>query len=109
MGITSPSANMASTQYTAAKHGVVGLTRADAVGYAQHKIRINAICPGYVRTPLLGNSPQSGKMAGEIAKIPMGRLAESEEIADSITFLASPWSSYITGTTLVADGGYTVN
>jgi NAD(P)-dependent dehydrogenase (short-subunit alcohol dehydrogenase family) len=108
-GLVVPSPSIPSTQYAAAKHGVVGLTKADAAGYAQHKIRINAICPGYILTPLLGDAPQSGMMDGEIAKVPMGRLGSPEEIADCIVFLASPWASYMTGAALVADGGYTVN
>lgn len=108
-GLIAPPPNIPSTQYTAAKHGVVGLTKGDAVGYAQYGIRINAICPGYINTPLLGNAPQSGAMDGEIAKVPMKRFGESEEIADAICFLGGEWSSFMTGATLVVDGGYTVN
>ena len=108
-GLVAPPPYIGATQYTAAKHGVVGLSKADALSYAAHKIRINAICPGYIQTPLLGDAPQSGAMDPEIQKVPMGRLGSPEEIADCITFLASPWASYVTGSSLVADGGYIVN
>jgi NAD(P)-dependent dehydrogenase (short-subunit alcohol dehydrogenase family) len=108
-GLVGPSPSIPSTQYTAAKHGVVGLTKADAIHYAQHGIRLNAICPGYILTPLLGSSPTTVMMDGEIAKVPMGRYGEVEEIADSICFLASEWSSFMTGANLVVDGGYTAN
>jgi NAD(P)-dependent dehydrogenase (short-subunit alcohol dehydrogenase family) len=108
-GLVGPSPSIPSTQYTAAKHGVVGLTKADAIGYAQHGIRLNTICPGYINTPLLGSAPQTGMMDSEIAKVPMGRFGESEEIADAICFLGCEWSSFMTGASLVVDGGYTAN
>jgi NAD(P)-dependent dehydrogenase (short-subunit alcohol dehydrogenase family) len=108
-GLVAPSPSIPATQYTAAKHGVVGLTKADAIGYASQSIRINAICPGYIHTPLLGSAPQTGEMDGELQKVPMGRLGTPEEIADCICFLASPWSSFMTGASLVVDGGYTAN
>ena len=86
------------------------LTRVqDAVAYAAQGIRINAICPGYVNTPLLKEATAAGAMDSEIAKTPMQRLADVEEIADSIVFLASPMASFMTGASLVVDGGYTVN
>lgn len=108
-GLVGPSPSIPSTQYTAAKHGVVGLTKADAISYAAHGIRLNAICPGYILTPLLGSAPQTGQMDGELEKVPMRRFGTTEEIADCITFLASPWSSFMTGSNLVVDGGYTSN
>jgi hypothetical protein len=81
----------------------------DAITYAAQAIRINAICPGYVNTPLLQEATASGAMDSEIAKTPMGRMAHVDEIADSIVFLASPMASFMTGASLVVDGGYTVN
>lgn len=77
--------------------------------YAAHSIRINAICPGYVNTPLLAKAASSGLMDGEIAKTPMRRLADVEEIADCVVFMASPMASFMTGSALVVDGGYTAN
>lgn len=103
-GIVGTSLNVPVVSYTAAKHGVIGLTRADALAYAPRDIRINAICPGYVRTPLIESSMQTDIMQREGAKIPVGRFADMEEIADHITFLASPMSSYMYGSALVADG-----
>ncbi|KAJ5629461.1 hypothetical protein N7528_003118 [Penicillium herquei] len=103
-GIIGTSLNVPVVSYTAAKHGVIGLTRADAVAYAPKDIRINAICPGYVRTPLIGNSMHTEVMQKEEAKVPVGRIADMDEIADHITFLASPMSSYMYGSALVADG-----
>ena len=102
----------------------MGLTKSDAVMFAPQGIRINAICPGYVRTPLLQQAEvrngscvsnevhlngvqASGVMQGELAKVPFGRFAEMEEIADAIMFLASPLSSFMSGSGLVVDGGFT--
>ena len=99
------------SDYTATKHGVMGLTKADAIHYGtpEYRIRINAMCPGYVATPLLKDTMERGlsaSMADEIKKVPMGRMAEMEEIADSITWLSSPMASYACGLGLVVDGGY---
>lgn len=103
-GIVATSLNTPVVAYTASKHGVIGLTRADAIAYASKGIRINAVCPGYVATPLIQGTMQSAVIQREIDKIPVGRLAEMEEIADHITFLASPMSSYMYGASMVADG-----
>lgn len=103
-GIVATSLNTPVVAYTASKHGVVGLTRADAIAYAPKGIRINAVCPGYVATPLVQGTMQSAVIQREIDKIPVGRMAEMEEIADHITFLASPLSSYMYGASMVADG-----
>ncbi|KAK8113587.1 3-oxoacyl-reductase [Apiospora sp. TS-2023a] len=96
--------------YAAAKHGVVGLTRADALRYGPEGIRINAIAPGYTETPLVQgpmerDPAKKAAMTAEIEKAPLGRLATVEEIADCIVFLASPMSSFVHGSVLVADGG----
>ncbi|KAG5966685.1 hypothetical protein E4U57_001998 [Claviceps arundinis] len=97
-----------SAAYTTSKHAVVGLTRSAAIDYAKERIRINAICPGYTYTPLLKMNAHIREMvAGAAAEIPMGRLARAEEIADGVLFLAGGRSSYVTGTTLMIDGGYT--
>jgi NAD(P)-dependent dehydrogenase (short-subunit alcohol dehydrogenase family) len=82
----------------------MGLTKTDAIFYAPQQIRINAICPGYIGTPLLKSASAAGAMDLELKKVPMGRLGEMEEIADSIVFLASPMSSFMCGTGLIVDG-----
>lgn len=107
LGLVASSPTTPACEYTASKHGVVGLTRTDGVAYASQGIRINAICPGYIATPLLKSATARGVMAGEMAKVPQGRLGEMEEIADSIVYLSSPMSSFMTGATLAVDGGYT--
>ncbi|KAF2816164.1 oxidoreductase ucpA, partial [Mytilinidion resinicola] len=111
-GIVAANANVPSSAYVTSKHACVGLTKADAVTYAAHGIRINAICPGYVATPLVGGSTaevmsdKSGIMAQELAKVPLGRLALPEEIGDAIAFLASPASSFMVGSPMIVDGGF---
>jgi NAD(P)-dependent dehydrogenase (short-subunit alcohol dehydrogenase family) len=83
----------------------MGLTKTDAVFYAPQQIRINAICPGYIATPLLkAHTGVGSAMQQEIGRVPMGRFGEMEEIADSIAFLASPMSSFMCGTGLIVDG-----
>jgi NAD(P)-dependent dehydrogenase (short-subunit alcohol dehydrogenase family) len=103
-GTLATSLDTPAVAYTASKHGVLGLTRADAIAYAPRGIRINAICPGYVATPLVEKMMKSSVIQKEIDKIPVGRLASMDEIADHITFLASPMSSYMYGAGMVADG-----
>ncbi|KAJ2891663.1 3-oxoacyl-[acyl-carrier-protein] reductase [Zalerion maritima] len=108
-GIVSPSYTMNHTAYTAAKHAVMGLTKADANSYGRTNIRINAVCPGYVRTPLVEhkvNKPDTPIMQ-DVFRQPFNRLCTVEEIADSIVFLASPMSSFMQGVGLVVDGGFT--
>lgn len=108
-GLAATPANVASTPYSAAKHGVMGLTKADAIIYAAHGIRINAICPGYVNTPLLADIAAAGGMDPEIAKTPINRMATPDEIAESVVFLASPMASFMVGSGLLVDGGYTAS
>ncbi|KAH6672069.1 3-oxoacyl-reductase [Halenospora varia] len=108
-GLVGTPQSIPASAYTASKHGVIGLTKADANTFASEGIRINAICPGYVRTPLLQESTEAGLMDTEIAKTPMGRMAEVGEIGDCIVFLASPMASFMVGSSLLADGGYTGN
>ena len=95
--------------YSAAKAGVVGMTRALACEWAREGIRVNAVAPGYVRTAMVADLVQRGLVDGHAiaSRTPLGRMAEPEEIADVITFLASPASSYVTGSVLSADGGWT--
>ncbi|TQV78052.1 SDR family oxidoreductase [Exilibacterium tricleocarpae] len=92
--------------YTAAKHGVLGLTRSAALEFATQNIRINAVGPGYVETPKMRQAPDE-ILAGIRAAHPMGRMATCEEVANLITFLLSDESSFSTGGFYPVDGGYT--
>jgi NAD(P)-dependent dehydrogenase (short-subunit alcohol dehydrogenase family) len=92
--------------YTASKGGVLAMTREIAVEYARQGIRANALCPGPVNTPLLEEFLRDpAQKARRLIHIPMGRLAEAHEIARAALYLASPSSSYVTGTTFMVDGG----
>ncbi|KAL4951013.1 hypothetical protein BDW69DRAFT_170966 [Aspergillus filifer] len=93
--------------YTAAKHAVVAISKVDAKTYADQGIRINAICPGYVDTPLIRKGLESGVLAMEVEKTPLKRTARPEEIADAVLFLSSRMGSYMCAGALVIDGGYT--
>lgn len=95
-----------SAAYSAAKAGVANVTRSQSINYASKGIRFNSVAPGYVNTPLLQTLPQSVRDS-MIDKMPIGRLAEPEEIAQVIAFLASDESSIVTGALINADGGYT--
>jgi NAD(P)-dependent dehydrogenase (short-subunit alcohol dehydrogenase family) len=95
--------------YTASKHGVVGLTKTAALDYIGQNIRINAVCPGATRTPMLAAWFQDPKVETFIlSRHPIGRIAEPEEIAPAVLFLASDDASYIVGQALAVDGGLTV-
>jgi NAD(P)-dependent dehydrogenase (short-subunit alcohol dehydrogenase family) len=92
--------------YTAAKHGVAGLTKATALGYADQNIRVNSVHPGYIDTPLLLNLPDEAR-GSLLLKHPMGRLGLAEEVAEVVLFLLSDRASFVTGSQYVIDGGYT--
>lgn len=94
-----------SPAYVAAKHGVVGLTKATALEYAQQKIRVNSIGPGYIKTPLL-SSLDDATMQALVGLHPIGRLGEAEEVAELILWLASDKASFVTGAYYLVDGGY---
>jgi NAD(P)-dependent dehydrogenase (short-subunit alcohol dehydrogenase family) len=102
-----------SVAYVTAKHGLLGLTRAMALDYARKGIRVNCVCPGAIDTPMLRRSasldPDPEKVIRSCDRAhAMGRIGRSEEVADAIVYLASPLSSFITGATLVVDGGMLV-
>lgn len=96
--------------YHASKHGVVGLTKSAGLEYAAKGIRINAICPGIIATPMVTGmlETQPEAMAELMKEVPIGRLGRAEEISDAVLWLCSPASSFVIGHALPVDGGYTV-
>lgn len=94
--------------YVASKHGVNGLNKAAALEYSGEGIRVNAICPGVIDTPMIERSSEESDTVDQaITATPIGRLGEPEEIGDAAVWLCSEDSSFVTGETLVVDGGYT--
>jgi NAD(P)-dependent dehydrogenase (short-subunit alcohol dehydrogenase family) len=96
--------------YSAAKAGIMSLTRTLALENATANIRLNAVAPGFTRTKLIEQGLKDGSIRAEwqLERVPMKRLAEPGEIADAVLYLASDRASYVTGQTLVVDGGWTV-
>jgi len=92
--------------YVTAKHGLAGMTKAAALGYAAQGIRVNSVHPGYIDTPLLQALPTEA-IDELIGKHPLGRLGTAEEVANLVIFLLSDKASFITGSQHVIDGGYT--
>ena len=96
-----------SVAYMAAKHGVVGLTKAAALEYAKDNLRVNAVCPGYIDTPLLqplfANEDRKEQV---VSRHPVGRLGQPEEIAEAVIWLSSDAASFVTGHSMAVDGGY---
>ncbi len=95
-----------SSAYVAAKHGVVGLTRTAAVDHAEENIRVNAVCPGYIETPM---TEDTMRRRGDrvMARVPMARMGRPEEIAEAVVWLCSDRASFVTGAAWTVDGGYT--
>jgi NAD(P)-dependent dehydrogenase (short-subunit alcohol dehydrogenase family) len=96
--------------YSAAKHGVIGLTKSAALQYANQNIRINAVCPGWIRTPpvegMLERDPEAETQM--LLHQPIGRLGHAEEVAEAVVWLCSESASLVLGTALAVDGGYLV-
>jgi NAD(P)-dependent dehydrogenase (short-subunit alcohol dehydrogenase family) len=94
--------------YTAAKHGVVGLTKTAALEYAEQGLRVNAVCPGVIDTEMVerftGHEPDAE--AAMVATEPVGRLGRPEEIADAVVWLSSSHASFVTGQAIAVDGGF---
>jgi NAD(P)-dependent dehydrogenase (short-subunit alcohol dehydrogenase family) len=98
-------ASYALPAYTASKHGVAGLTKTAAVEYIRSGIRINAVCPGFIDTPL--TQALGGKADGPKIVVPIGRLGTPEEVAEAVIWLCSDAASYVTGHLLMVDGALT--
>lgn len=97
--------------YHAAKHGVLGLTKSAALEYAARGIRINAVCPGLIQTPMsdqMAAAGQADALAGMLKDVPIGRVGRADEIADAVLWLSSEAASFVVGHALAVDGGYTI-
>jgi NAD(P)-dependent dehydrogenase (short-subunit alcohol dehydrogenase family) len=105
MGLVAP---FHAISYAATKGAIVNVTRAAAIDHAQDKIRVNAVCPGHLENPtsIGGPDARAEDPRNLIARYPLGRLGRPEDVAHAIAFLASDEASFITGTSLVVDGGY---
>jgi NAD(P)-dependent dehydrogenase (short-subunit alcohol dehydrogenase family) len=92
--------------YAAAKHGVIGLTKTAALEYAEDRIRVNAVCPGFIKTPMTAET-QEQRADQVISRTPLGRFGEPAEIAEMVVWLCSDRASYVTGAAYAVDGGWT--
>jgi 3-oxoacyl-[acyl-carrier protein] reductase len=99
--------NFGQTNYAAAKFGVIGMAKTWARELGRKGIRSNAVCPGFIATPILGTVPEKVIHALE-ERVPMGRLGKPEEIANTFAFLASDEASYINGAVIEVNGGLTI-
>lgn len=103
-------ARVNSSEYIAAKHAVVGMTKAAALEYSASGIRVNAVCPGVIVTLLVESAMANPAIAADLLALhPIGRLGRVDEVADAIVWLASPQSSFVTGIALPVDGGWTAH
>ena len=96
-----------SPAYTAAKHGIVGLTKTAALEYAKQGIRVNSVGPAFIVTPLISRARDEATQAAIGGMLPIGRMGEAQEVADLVMFLCSDHASFMTGGHYVIDGGYT--
>ncbi|KAA8644344.1 SDR family NAD(P)-dependent oxidoreductase [Aspergillus tanneri] len=97
-------------QYTTAKHALLGMVKNAALDNAPYKIRVNAVCPSWADTPMTDEAIEGDPSLKDIIRrvVPLGRIAQAEEVSDAIMFLSSPRSSYMTGSGLLVDGGATL-
>jgi len=95
-----------SNAYVGAKHGVGGLTRAAAIAHAAAGVRVNAVCPGYIDTPMITEA-MARRGDQILGTVPLRRLGLAEEIAQAVVFLCSDRAGFMTGTAMPVDGGYT--
>jgi NAD(P)-dependent dehydrogenase (short-subunit alcohol dehydrogenase family) len=98
--------------YQATKHGVLGLTKSAAMEYAARGVRINAVCPGLIHTPMAERMMAAGQadaLNAMLKDVPIGRFGRADEIADAVLWLCSPAASLVIGHALVVDGGYTIH
>jgi NAD(P)-dependent dehydrogenase (short-subunit alcohol dehydrogenase family) len=96
--------------YHAGKHGVLGLTKSAAIEFAPLGVRVNAVCPGTIDTPMVSDMVTSGNLVLEdiLKAQPIGRLGRAEEVADAVLWLCGPGSTFVIGHALAVDGGYTI-
>ncbi len=99
--------NAGQANYSAAKAGLIGLTRTAAAELASRGITVNAVAPGWIDTDMTAGLPEAARQAA-LARVPLGRMGRPEDIAQAVLYLAGPAASYVTGTVLVVDGGLTM-
>ncbi|KAF8253656.1 oxidoreductase [Wilcoxina mikolae CBS 423.85] len=95
--------------YGASKHAVIGMTKTAAMDHGKDGIRVNAVCPGFIETPLTEKMLANEVMKKFACSVALRRVAVPEEVADPVLFLTSPAASFITGASLMIDGGYTLS
>ena len=99
--------SLGASAYVASKHAIIGLTKATALEYASQGIRINAVCPGYIKTALIEGATSNQEVNDQlIAAHPIGRLGNPDEVAETVIWLCSDAASFVTGHSLVVDGGF---